>query len=128
MQEKEKQKLSNREFGIMEILYKLGSASIQEIGDNLPDKSGKSSLSKLLWLMEEKGFVSHEKVGKRNIYSPALRPEEASQNLMDKVMKTFFQGSASMAVSAILRNSEKDLSESEIDDLFQIIKDFKEKQ
>lgn len=128
MQENENQKLSNREFEIMEILYRIGNASIQEIGEQLPDKSGKSSLSKLLWLMEEKGFVTHNKVGKRNIYSPALKPEEASQNLMDKVMKTFFQGSASLAVSAFLKNSEKDLSVSEIDDLYQIIKNFREKQ
>ena len=124
----ETNKLSNRESEIIEILYRLGSASIQEIGDNLPDQSGRSSLSKLLWLMEDKGFVTHKKEGKKNIYSPALQPEEASQNMMNKVMKTFFQGSASMAVSAILKNSEKDLSSDEIDGLLEIIKDYKEKQ
>ena len=125
---KEENKLSNRESEIIEILYRLGSASIQEIGDNISDKGSKSSLSKLLWLMEEKGFVSHKKEGKKNIYSPALRPEEASEDLMNKVMKTFFQGSASLAVSAILKNSEKDLSKDEIDDLYDIIKDFKDRQ
>ena len=121
-----KQSLSRREGQIMEVLYRLGKATIAEIAGELPGDIGNSSISKFLWLLEEKGLVKHERIGRRNEYSPALPPEQASESLFNNLMTTFFQGSASLTFSALLSQSRDKLSENEIDQLFKLIKRIKE--
>ncbi|HUX06271.1 MAG TPA: BlaI/MecI/CopY family transcriptional regulator [Acidobacteriota bacterium] len=127
MKGKRKGHLSRREGQIMEAVYRLGEATVADIAGQIPEEIGTSSISKFLWLLEEKGLVTHRRSGKRNVYRPALPPEKASEKPLRNLMKTFFQGSASMTVVALLNQSRNKLSEGEIDELFDLIKQFKEK-
>ncbi|HUX07766.1 MAG TPA: BlaI/MecI/CopY family transcriptional regulator [Acidobacteriota bacterium] len=125
MKEKKKGYLSRREGQIMEVVYRLGEATVAEIVGQIPEEIGTSSVSKFLWLLEEKGLVTHKRSGKRNVYRPALPPEQASEKPLQNLMKTFFQGSASMTMVALLNQSRDRLSEEEVDALFDLIKQFK---
>ena len=127
MKNKNKDRLSRRESQIIEVVYRLGEATVADIAAQIPEKIGVSSISKFLWLLEEKGLVAHHRSGKRNVYRPALPPEQASEKPLQSLMKTFFQGSAATTVVALLNQSRDRLSDDEIDDLFDLIKQFKER-
>jgi BlaI family penicillinase repressor len=123
---KKRSRLSRRESQIMEVIYRHGKVTVVEIADQLPGGIGTSSISKFLWLLEEKGLVRHERQGKRNIYIAAMPPEKASKGPLEQLMMTFFQGSTSMTVTALLNQNRDRLTEGEIDHLFELIKQFRE--
>lgn len=111
----------------MEVVYRLGEATVKQIADEMPERIGLSSVSKFLWLLEERGLLTHERRGRQNYYRPALAPEAASEGMLRNLMDTFFQGSASLTVSALLNSNRDSLSTEEVDDLFQLIKQFRKR-
>jgi BlaI family penicillinase repressor len=126
MKKKNNLRLSRRESQIMEVVYRHGRATVAEIAGEMPEEIGISSISKFLWLLEEKGMVKHQRSGKRNIYRPAIPPEKASRGPLENLMMTFFQGSTLMTVTALLNQTRDRLTNEEIENLFALIKRFKE--
>src|ERR1700731_1768843 len=64
--------LSRRERQIMDILYKLESASVGQVLSQLTDKLSYSTVRAQLRVLEEKGHVRHEEHGLRYVYVPAV--------------------------------------------------------
>jgi predicted transcriptional regulator len=105
----------------MDVIYRLGEATAQEVQDNLPDPPSYSAARGLLRVLEEKGHVTHRQEGPRYVYRPTVPREEARTNALKQVLKTFFDGSAEQAVAALLDMSGPDLSEDEFDRLQSLI-------
>ncbi len=106
--------LSRRERQIMDAIYRLGQATAAQVMDNLPDAPGYSAVRALLRILEDKGHVRHEKVGPRYVYEPTVPAEMASGNALQHVVATFFEGSVSQAVAALLEHADTELSEDEL--------------
>ncbi len=106
--------LSRRERQIMDIVYRLRSASAADVVSELPDRPGYSTVRKLMSILEDKGFLYH-KPGENNryIYQPTIPAKEARESALAHVMDTFFQGSAGRAAIALLKKSDTDISEKE---------------
>ncbi len=111
--------LSKRERQIMDVVFELGEASAAEIVERLPEPSSNSSIRILLGILEEKGHLTHHTEGTRFIYRPTVEPDSARRSALDHVMRTFFGGSPSQVVQALLDNP--DLSDSERDELLKLI-------
>jgi predicted transcriptional regulator len=106
--------LSRRERQIMDAVYRLGEASAADVARLLPDHPAYNTVRVTLGILEKKGFLSHRQDGPRYVYRPTIAPEKAQQSAIRHVMKTFFQGSPSAAILALLdggRLSRKDLDE-----------------
>ncbi len=105
--------LSRREAQIMDIIYKLGEASVADVLKKLPDPPGYNSIRVLLTILEKKGYLTHKKEGQRYIYVPTEVPAKAKRSALDHVTKTFFEGSTPKVVSALLDSkiTERDLIE-----------------
>ena len=67
-----KQPLTRREREIMDIVYRLGRATAQEVLDNLAEPPGYSAVRALLRLLEERGHVKHIQEGQRYVYLPEV--------------------------------------------------------
>lgn len=65
----------------------------------------------------EKEVITHREDGPRYVYLPAVNPDRAADDAMQHVIRTFFDGSAEQAVAAVLRMSDADLSDDEIETL-----------
>lgn len=89
--------LSRRERQIMDIIYLLGRATVVEVMEHLPAELGNSTVRKQLNILEEKGFLRHEKRKNSNVYLPTIRAESAGSSAMKHLLETFFQGSVSRA-------------------------------
>lgn len=114
--------LSRRERQIMDIVYEMNEATVAQVLELIPDPPSYSTVRALLGVLEEKGHLIHEQQGPRYIYSPTIPREEARQNALKHVLKTFFDNSTEEVVAALLNISEEDLSEEEYKRLTKLIK------
>ena len=121
----EKDTLSRRERQIMDVLYRHGTATAAEVQANIADAPSYSAVRALLRILEEKGHVKHSYDGPRYVYSPVVSRPVAQKSALRQLVKTFFDGSTSNAVAALLDMSGKDLSDSELERLATIVEQAK---
>ena len=117
--------LSRRERQIMDVLHHREAATAAEIRAALPDAPGYSAVRALLRILEEKGHVKHEQDGPRYVYLPCVSRENASRSALKRLVSTFFQGSTKQALAALLENADTKLSDTELNQLQQLIKQAK---
>jgi predicted transcriptional regulator len=115
------QDLSRRERQIVDALYKLGRASAADIRAELPAAPSYSAVRSLLRILEEKGHIRHEQDGPRYVYVPVVGRDNAKRSAMRHLLQTFFDGSTSQAMSALLDVSSSRLDDAELDRLKKLI-------
>jgi predicted transcriptional regulator len=113
--------LSRRERQIMDVLFARGRATGQEIQEGLTDQPNYSSVRTILRVLERKGYVRHLEEGLRYVYEPTVPREAASRSALQRIIRTFFDGSAKEAVAALLDPAAFHLSEKELKELARII-------
>jgi BlaI family penicillinase repressor len=113
--------LSRRERQIMDILFTQGRATAAEVMAALPDPPSYSAVRAMLRILEDKGHVRHEQDGPRYVYAPTVARESAKKSAIRHVLSTFFEGSASQAISALLDEDGAKLSDAELDRLARMI-------
>jgi BlaI family penicillinase repressor len=113
--------LSRRERQIMDALHQRGRATAAEVQAALPDPPGYSAVRALLRILEAKGHVKHLKEGARYVYKPRVSRETARRSALRRLVSTFFAGSVTQAVAALLEHTDTRLSESELQELEQMI-------
>lgn len=109
-------KLPPRERQIVELLYQRGALAVADICDALPDRLSGSAVRAMLKRLEDKGFVGRDESERGYLYSPTQSDAQASKNALNNVVKTFFNGSPTVAATALLGMSDR-LDESELDEL-----------
>ena len=109
--------LGPRERQIMAIIYRLGKATANEVQSQLPDAPSNSAVRGMLRLLEEKGHLKHEYDGPRYVYRATADAAKVSRNAMRDLVKTFFDNSASNAVTAMLGMYEGRLKKEDFDRL-----------
>lgn len=113
--------LSRRERQIMSIVYRLGIATAAEVLALLDDPPSYSAVRSHLRILEEKGHLRHEQDGPRYVYLPTLSRDRARLGALRQVLQTFFDGSASQAVAALLDSSDRSLSGEELEQLAKVV-------
>ena len=97
--------LGKRERQIMDIVYRLGRATVSEVLAELADPPSYSSVRAMLGYLEAKGHLRHEEDGPRFAYLPTARKQDVRRSALANVVRTFFDGSASTAVAALLESA-----------------------
>jgi BlaI family penicillinase repressor len=122
MQENSAPNFSRRERQIMDIIFASGEATAAEVAAALPDPPSYSAVRALLRILEEKGHLKHREDGPRYIFAPTERHEKASGSALRRVLETFFDGSLSNAVAALVDGDAGKLSAEELKRLEAIVK------
>lgn len=120
--------LSRRERQIMDILFELNEASAKQVQQHIPEAPSYSAIRAMLVKLETKGFIAHREQDLKYIYYPAVDQEEARESAIQRLLKTFFDGSASQAMSAMLAISKDKVSTKELDQLNALIKQAKKEK
>lgn len=115
--------LTRRERQVMDILHRRSEATVSEIMDELPDPPTYSAVRSILRILGEKRLVIYKEDGPRYVYLPAEPTEQARDDVLKHVIRTYFAGSAEQAMTALLKLSDTDLSAAEIARLRQRISD-----
>lgn len=113
--------LTRRERQIMEVIYRLESATAADIVQNLPDKPKNATVRTILGVLEEKGFLRHETVKGKFIYHPTIPLNQARKSALNQVLDTFFKGAEANAVISILKKSESNLSQDDVALILELI-------
>jgi BlaI family transcriptional regulator, penicillinase repressor len=106
--------LSRRERQVMDILHRRGQATVAEIVADLPDPPTYSAVRSILRILGEKRLIRHKEDGQRYVYYPALATETARETALAHLVSTYFAGSPEQAVTALLRMSDVDLSDTDV--------------
>ena len=123
MEDYQADKLSRRERQIMDIVYQRGRASVADVLEDLPDPPSYSTVRALLRILEEKGYLTHKKDGKRYIYRPTQPRHLAGRSALKQIFQTFFDKSIEKTVMTLV--SDANLSDEELDRLSQRIEQAK---
>lgn len=83
-----------RELAVMSVLWKLGSATVNQVKDELDEPLAYTSVLSALQTLEDKGYVRHEAEGRAYRYIPTVDAEVAGGNAIARIRDSIFQGSA----------------------------------
>jgi predicted transcriptional regulator len=103
----------------MTVVYREERATAEEIRSALPDPPSNSAVRATIRILEDKGFLIHEKEGRKHVYRPTTPPGEAAQSALERLKQTFFEGSTLEVVSTLLSNA--DLPEEELEEVARLI-------
>lgn len=113
--------ISRRERQVMDILFRLGKATAEEVMNELPDPPGYSAVRALLVTLEGKGLVKHGKDSRRYVYQPTVPEKKAKRSALKQLIATFFEGSPEKLVASLLDPQDQKLSSEEIDRIRKLI-------
>lgn len=113
--------LSRRERQIMDIVYRMGSATATEVRESLPDPPSYSAVRAMLRILEEKGHLRHEQVGPRYVFHATLPVESARRSALRRMLQTFFDNSLEEAVATLLDVESSNVTEEELERLARMI-------
>ena len=120
------QNLSRRERQIMDLFFQNGALSANQVTDLLPDNPSNATVRTLLRILEDKGQLMHEKKGRQFIYFTVSQHATTSRSVFKDMLKTFFKGSLTDAVSTFINDPETELTSEELDELEALVKKAKQ--
>lgn len=115
------EELTKTEERIMQVFWKLKSAFVKDIIEHLPDdpKPPYNTISSVVRLLEQKGYLDHKAYGKTYEYYPKVSKVQYKKMYMKKVLIGYFDNSPASLLSFLVQ--EEDLSEKELEKLKKII-------
>lgn len=119
--------LPRREREIFELLCSAGEASAADIRRAMTDPPSHSAVRTMLGRLEAKGLVGHRSEQQTYIYKPAVKPAKVRESALKQLVRTFFDGSAASAATALLGLS-KTIDRDELEALQRAIDEAKERQ
>jgi predicted transcriptional regulator len=115
--------LTKREREILDILFAKGQAPASQVMEELRDPPGYSAVRTLLTRLEQKGYVTHTEEGRAYVYAPVVAKDEARENALTHLLKTFFDDSTENAVAALLTRRGRKPSGQELDRVAKLIEE-----
>jgi BlaI family transcriptional regulator, penicillinase repressor len=97
----------------MELLWEKGPATVQQLLDRLTEKAplAYNSVLTTIRILEQKGYVKHQKDGRAFIYSPLIERKEATRSEIRRLVNRFFGDSQELLVLNILEDRGMDAFE-----------------
>ena len=117
--------LSRRERQIMDAVYSLGEATVNQVMESIPDAPTAMAVRRMMHILEEKGHLRRRENGREMIYSPRESRTKAGRGAFQKVLETFFGGSLEEALSAHLHARKDSVTDDERERLISLIEQVK---
>ena len=113
MPPKQSQTLTEAELRIMNVLWPLGSGTVQQVLEALPGKPelAYNSVLTTIRILEKKGYIKHVKDGRAHVYVPVVAQQEASRSEIRHLVSRFFKNSHEQLVLNILEDRGLDPEE-----------------
>lgn len=118
--------LTKRELTVLEILWRIEKGFVNDVLNEFDEpKPPYTTISSIIRILETKEYVGHTTYGKTHQYYPIVSRVSYKKNLLKDVITDFFDGSFENVVSFL--TSQKELSEKEVGEIEDLIKDYKTK-
>jgi BlaI family transcriptional regulator, penicillinase repressor len=119
--------LSRRERQIMDVLFRVATATAAGIQSAIPDPPSYTAVRTMLRILEDKGMVTHTERFGKYVYAPTVPVQKARASAVRNLLDTFFSGSAVEAAVSLLGSSRRKLTREQIDRLTRIVEKARKK-
>ncbi len=110
----EMKELTKAEEQVIQVMWEQGKTTVKDIIEALPDpKPAYNTVSTIVRILEKKGFVDHEPVGKGYVYFTLIGKKEYTRKFLRKFLTNYFDGSFKEMVSFFVKENKMDLSDVE---------------
>ena len=100
---------------VMQVLWKLGKGFLKDILEAMPNpKPHSNTVATLLKILVDKKFVDTETFGRMHRYEPLISKEIYSRNTLNTVVKGYFGGSFTKAVSFLVEENKISVEDLEV--------------
>ena len=108
MARKKSKTLTDAELRLMRIVWELESCTVNDVLDALPDgeQLAYSTVLTTMRILEEKGYVTHEKEGRAFVYEPIVERDEAQRDALHYLLGRFFNDSPGQLVANLLEDDD----------------------
>ena len=117
----ESSELSRRERQIMDAVFALGEATVNQVIDNIPSPPTPMAVRRMMHILEEKGHLRRRESGREVVYLPRQTKEKAGRLAFGKVLETFFGGSLEEELVSHLHSRKDQVSADERQRLIALI-------
>lgn len=119
--------LTRAEEQVMQVLWKIEKGFVKDILEHFNDpKPAYNTVSTIVRILQEKGFVDHKAYGRTHEYFPVVSRDEYSRSHLKSFVKDYFANSFESMVSFFA--SEKGISLREMEEIMKIMEDEIKKQ
>ncbi len=113
--------LTKAEEQVMQILWKLERGFVKDIIAEIPSpKPAYNTISTIVRILEQKGFVGHKAYGKTYEYYPLIDKANYSKFYLNNFLSGYFSGSFERLVSFFAKENDLDLDD--VDELMKHVK------
>ncbi|MCC6727196.1 MAG: BlaI/MecI/CopY family transcriptional regulator [Saprospiraceae bacterium] len=116
--------LTKAEEEVMHIIWRLERCLVSDILPHYEALKSKavpqSSVSSIVRILEDKGFVSHKAYGRTYEYFPIITKEDYTKTTLSRLVTDYFEGSMSNLVSFLVK--EEKLDKDELSELIEKLK------
>lgn len=104
------QKLTRAEEELMQKLWKLERAFLKDIIESFPEpRPAQSTVSTMLKILENKGFVDHKRYGNSFEYYPLMGKKEYAKAYFGSFLNSYFGGSFKKMLNFFVEEDDLDL-------------------
>src|SRR5579884_3077816 len=122
---KKPKSLTKAELRVMNVLWRLGRATVTEVVEALPPPpAAYTTILTILRILEQKGAVRRESQGRAHAYLPAVDRDSIARNAVADIVQAFFQNSKSALALRLIQEARP--SEDEIASLKALIAEHEE--
>ncbi|GAC1314013.1 MAG: BlaI/MecI/CopY family transcriptional regulator [Isosphaeraceae bacterium] len=105
--------LTEREAQIMDVIWRLGETTAEQVREALEGNPHDSTVRTLLRVLETKGYLVHEPRGKAYVYRASVARQKAQRLALKSVLTRFFAGSAEDLVLRLIEDEHLSLEQFE---------------
>ena len=113
--------LSRRERQIMDAVFSLGKATVNQVVETIPSPPTAMAVRRMMHILEEKGHLRRRESGREVIYFPRQTKDKAGRRAFEQVLETFFGGSLEEALAAHLHSRKDQVPADELARLIALI-------
>ena len=113
--------LSRRERQIMDAVFALGEATVNQVALAIPSPPTVMAVRRMMHILEEKGHLRRREKGREMIYAPRQAKEKAGRRAFERVLETFFGGSLEEALASHFHSRKDQVSADERARLIKLI-------
>jgi len=119
--------LSRRERQIMDAVFALGEATVNQVVETIPDPPTPMAVRRMMHILEAKAYLKRREEGREVVYLPREAKAKAGNSAFERVLETFFGGSLEAALATHLVARKNRIDREELDRLAALIEQSKQK-
>jgi BlaI family transcriptional regulator, penicillinase repressor len=108
MGDREPTPLTKLELQIMQVIWKLGTSSVKDVQEGLPQQLAYTTVQTMLNILERKGKLKRKLRGRAYVYSATVTEAKASRHAVRDLVDRMFGGSADELVMSLIKSRQID--------------------